>query len=189
VTPFKPIPDSVPRFNGLVTKVRCRYRIPPSSFPGKRESIAVRARNHLITTFWEHPVDSRGRVRVHSHDRDDALWQSSPTPVPLNYSRHPVESFTQSFSYINATQRDWSAARSVSRASSRPFRHGRGGPREFFGNGGWGRHGTRGEESHAEAIVFRHAGPGVYRYPVDFALYRYDDDIIAPGDAHRVDLL
>lgn len=48
---------------------------------------------------------------------------------------------------------------------------------------------ARGEGSHAEAIVFRHAGPGVYRYPVDFALYRYDDDIIAPGDAHRVDLL
>lgn len=38
----------------------------------------------------------------------------------------------------------------------------------------------RGEGSHAEAIVFHHAGPGVYRYPVDFALYRYDDDIIAP---------
>lgn len=29
----------------------------------------------------------------------------------------------------------------------------------------------------------------MYRYPVDFALYRYDDDIIAPGDAQRVDLL
>lgn len=100
-----------------------------------------------------------------------------------------MESFTQSFSYINATQRDWSAARSVSRASSRPFRNGRGGLRGFLGNGGWGRRGTRGEGSHAEAIVFRHAGPGVYRYPVDFALYRYDDDIIAPGDAQRVDLL
>ena len=29
------------------------------------------------------------------------------------------------------------------------------------------------------AIVFRHVGPPVYRHPVDFALYRYDDDIIA----------
>jgi len=43
--------------------------------------------------------------------------------------------------------------------------------------------GTGGGEgrSHAEAIVFRRAGPAVYRYPVDIALYRYDDDIIAPA--------
>lgn len=30
---------------------------------------------------------------------------------------------------------------------------------------------------------------GVYRHPVDFELYRYDDDIIAFVDGHRVDLV
>lgn len=126
VTPFEPIPDFAPRFNGFVTKVRNGYRVPPSSFPANggpshhgREIIWLR---HFGSTRWIHAA-----VCVHSHDRDDALWQSSPTPAPLNYSRHAVESFTQSFSYINATQRDWSATRSVSRASSRPFRNGRGG--------------------------------------------------------------
>lgn len=28
-------------------------------------------------------------------------------------------------------------------------------------------------------LCFATRDPGVYRYPVDFALYRYDDDIIA----------
>lgn len=48
-----------------------------------------------------------------------SLWQSSPTPPPppLNYSRHAVESFTQSFSYINATQRDCLPHGQFSRAS------------------------------------------------------------------------
>lgn len=84
-----------------------------------------------------------------------ALWQSSPTPAPLNYSRHAVESFTQSFSYINATQRDWSAARSVSRASSRPFRHGRGGNEgETFSNGGWGWCGVRGGRGRMQRLLY-----------------------------------
>lgn len=54
-------------------------------------------------------TDSRCSLHMHAYTQEQvapALWQSSPTPAPLNYSRHAVESFTQSFSYINATQRD-----------------------------------------------------------------------------------
>jgi len=137
------------------------YRVPPSSFPtgvtlgyprwgeegGGGLSLGSRVpRDHSAGRLSRTPGGYAGPCACTlTRPRDVALWQSSPTPAPLNYSRHAVESFTQSFSYINATQRDWSAARSVSRASSRPFRcgrRGRGGPGGRGGvalhrGGGW----------------------------------------------------
>jgi len=119
-----------------------------------------------------------------------ALWQSSPTPAPLNYSRHAVESFTQSFSYINATQRDWSAARSVSRASSRPFRHGRGGNEggpSVMGVGGGVAWEGGGVACRGYCISPR--GTRCVSLPCWFRVislwWRYN----SPSDAHRVDLL
>jgi len=117
------------------------YRVPPSSFPtrvtlGGAGGVALGSRvprDHSAGRLSRTPGGYAGPCACTlTRPRDVALWQSSPTPAPLNYSRHAVESFTQSFSYINATQRDWSAARSVSRASSRPFRRGRRG----LGRGG-----------------------------------------------------
>lgn len=141
-------------------------------------------REPVTAMHWPHRVDRSVYIAVytdpwtvyiqpptHAKRPTGALWQSSPTPVPLNYSRHAVESFTQSFSYINATQRDCPphgqfrglagcferVPRRVKGAHERVFQR----PEETLK----GDRDGRGVRSHAEAIVFRHTGPRCVSLP------------------------
>lgn len=145
--PFEPIPDSAPRFNGLVTKVRYGCRVPPSSFPVNRGSIAPPA----AKSFGRNISGTPG-----GFTRSCACTHTTATTLSGSHRPHQHHSITRGTLWnhlpnhlVTSTQRNATGPphgqfRGLAAGRFGTTGAGRGEQRGFFGNGGWGRRGSEG---------------------------------------------